>query len=208
MLLHTALSDRRRALRALTAAPLGLMLASCASDPTLAQPPTIVPVAAWGGQPVPWPAQPQRITHLTVHHQGELFASNTDVPAYLRKLQTWSRNTRKWQDIPYHYVVAPDGQVYAARPPELAGETNTEYNPTGHLLVMLLGNFEVQQPTRAQWDGTVRLLVHLLRTHGMTPRELGVHLDYSTQTVCPGENLMKRWGEMRRQIAQVGGWAA
>ena len=199
--------QRRQALRMLAALTLGSGLAGCASDASLAQPPAIIPVAVWGGQSVPLPAQPQRISHLTVHHQGEFFASNTDVPAYLRKLQTWSRQTRKWQDIPYHYVVAPDGQVYAARPPELAGETNTEYNPDGHLLVMLLGNFEVQQPTRAQWDGTVRLLVHLLRTHSMPPAALGVHRDYSTETVCPGENLMKRWGEMRRQISQVGGWA-
>ena len=199
--------QRRQLVLALPA--LGLALAGCADGPAASarQSPRIIPVAEWGGQPLAVPARPQRITHLTVHHQGELFNPGTDVPAYLRKLQTWSRQTRKWQDIPYHYVVAPDGLVYAARPPELAGETNTEYNPDGHLLVMLLGNFEVQHPTRAQWDGTVRLLVQMLRAHGLKPAALGVHRDYSTQTVCPGENLMKRWNELRQQVAQTGGWA-
>ena len=200
--------QRRTVVLGLATLPLGL--SSCALGPQALsrEPLRIVPVAEWGGQPVPLPAQPQRITHLTVHHQGELFNSNTDVPGYLRKLQTWSRQTRHWADIPYHYVVAPDGQVYAARPPELAGETNTEYDPNGHLLVMLLGNFEVQHPTRAQWDSSVRLLAQLLRQHGMAPAQLGVHRDYSTQTVCPGENLMKRWGELRRQVALTGGWEA
>ena len=200
--------SRRRVLHALATTPLGLALPGCVTAPMPAAAPAIVPVAAWGGQPLPPPAEAQHISHVTVHHQGELFDLHGDAPAYLRRLQAWSRQTRGWRDIPYHYVVAPDGLVYAARPPELAGETNTEYDPNGHLLVMLLGNFEVQQPTAAQWDATVQLLAQQLHLHGLTPAALGVHRDYSTQTVCPGENLWRRWGAMKAEVARAGGWAA
>jgi hypothetical protein len=147
------------------------------------------------------PAQPQRITRLTLHHQGEIWHHGDDVPAYLRRLQTWSRQTKHWADIPYHYVVAPDGVVYAARPSGLAGDTNTEYDPTGHLLVMLLGNFEEQQPTEAQWDATVALVARLLAEHGLPATAIGSHRDYSAQTVCPGANLYRRLEEFRVQVA-------
>ena len=77
------------------------------------------------------------------------------------RLQNWSRGIKGWSDIPYHYIVAPDGTVYAARPWQIPGDTNTEYQPQGHALLMLLGNFEVQYPTEAQIQATAWLLARL-----------------------------------------------
>ncbi len=147
-------------------------------------------------------AAPQRVTHLTLHHQGEFWLEGKPVPQYLQQLQRWSREVKRWSDIPYHYVVAPDGTVYAARDDAVAGDTNTEYDPQGHILVMLLGNFEVQTPTSAQWGGTVKLLAQLARRHGLDPAALATHRDYSAQTVCPGENLYRKFGDLRLQVAQ------
>jgi hypothetical protein len=62
--------------------------------------------------------------------------------------------------VPYHYVIGPDGTIYAGRSPTIAGDTNTEYDTQGHLQVMLLGNFEEQTVTTRQWDSTVQLLAH------------------------------------------------
>ena len=164
--------------------------------------PAIVPATAWGGLPASATlSAPQQITHLTVHHQGELWQEGADVPAYLRRLQRWSREAKGWPDVPYHYIVAPDGTVYAGRSPALPGDTNTEYDPQGHLQVMLLGNFEVQSPTAAQWRSTVRLLAQLLAEHRLAPAALGAHRHHSTQTVCPGANLFARFDELRAAVA-------
>ena len=111
------------------------------------------------------------------------------MPAYLRRLQAWSRNTKRWADIPYHYVVAPDGRIYAARPLAVAGDTNTEYDPTGHALVMLLGNFEEVEPTPQELQATVDLMAWLARSHGLRADSIASHNDYSAQTLCPGRNL-------------------
>ena len=183
-------------------APLAL-LDGCVSGPRGPLPPAVpvVPVAQWGGTPTPAPAQAQRITRLTVHHQGEIWRAGDDVPAYLRRLQAWSRQTKGWVDIPYHYVVSPEGGVYAARPAAIAGDTNTEYNPTGHLLVMLLGNFEEQLPTQAQWDSTVAVVAQLLAQYGLDATAIGSHRDFSAQTVCPGANLYARLDELRAAVA-------
>jgi N-acetylmuramoyl-L-alanine amidase len=161
----------------------------------------IYSVQGWGGQPTAAPAVPQPLTRLTVHHQGEFWNLGDDVPAYLRRLQTWSRQARGWVDIPYHYIVAPDGRVYAGRPLTMAGDTNTDYDPQGHALVMLLGNFEVQEPTPEQWRSTVQLITQLLQAHGLDASALGAHRHFTAQTVCPGANLIKRFEELRRAVA-------
>ncbi len=177
----------RRAGVAGVALLLCLGLWGCAGVP--AARPEIIEVAAWGGEPTASPSEPQRITRITLHHQGESFAPQGDVAAYLRRLQQWSRLSKRWVDIPYHYVIAPDGRMYAARPPAIAGDTNTEYDPGGHALVMLLGNFEVDRPTQAQLQATVVLLAWLVRRHGLDPDAIATHRDFSGQTVCPGKNF-------------------
>lgn len=166
---------------------LTLGLAGCASAPL--QPPPIVAVQAWGGTPAATSAPPQRISHITLHHQGEIWQDGTDPAAYLRRLQQWSRLTKRWADIPYHYVIAPDGRIYAARPLAQAGDTNTEYDPRGHALLMLVGNFEVQQPTAAQLDSAVTLTAWLAQANGLGLDAIASHKDFSQQTVCPGQNL-------------------
>src|SRR5687768_5716010 len=91
--------------------------------------PRIVMASEWGGTPRSVTLPPQTVTQLTVHHQGERWEPEKDVPAYLRRLQQWSRDTKGWADVPYHYIIGPDGTVYSGRSPSTAGDTNTEYNP-------------------------------------------------------------------------------
>jgi len=168
---------------------LSLLLAGCASQPPVLPAPPIVAVATWGGSPGAAPAEPQRIDHITLHHQGESWVVGRDPAAYLRRLQQWSRRTKGWADIPYHYVIAPDGQIYAARDLGLAGDTNTEYDPRGHALVMLLGNFEEVEPSREQLLATAELMAWLAQAHGLSERSIASHKDHSSQTVCPGRHL-------------------
>ncbi|XHS78556.1 peptidoglycan recognition family protein [Burkholderiaceae bacterium UC74_6] len=169
----------------------------------------ITAVSVWGGQPMSTVDAPQMITHLTVHHQGESWTPGKDVPTYLRNLQKWSRETKHWADIPYHYVIAPDGKVYAARPETQAGDTNTEYDPRGHLLVMLLGNFEDVEPTPEALNSLAELLTIKARQYGLDASAIASHKDWSKQTVCPGKNLYRYlengWlrGEVTRRLAAM-----
>lgn len=169
----------------------------------------ITPASAWGGVPADTPIVAQTtITHITLHHQGETWVPGSDVPAYLRKLQHWSRETKHWADIPYHYVIDPEGKVYAARPENIAGDTNTEYDPRGHVLVMVLGNFEEVEPNAAQLNAVAELMAQLARKHGLDASAIASHRDYSTQTVCPGRNLYRYLenGWIQRAVtARLGG---
>jgi hypothetical protein len=173
-------------------------LAALLAAPAHAQQPlasverAIVPVSAWGGAPADAArARRHRITHITLHHQGEPFLPGTDARAYLRRLQTWSRTAKGWLDIPYHYVIDLEGRVYEARPIEFAGDTNTEYDPAGHALIEVVGNFEEVEPNQRQLDAVVELMAMLAAKYEVPLDDIRSHRDYSDKTVCPGANLYR-----------------
>jgi hypothetical protein len=188
---------------------LSLLLFASASTPSAAQTladveKSIVPVSAWGGTPAdPAQAHRQTIDHITLHHQGEPYKPGTDPQQYLRNLQTWSRNTKHWLDIPYHYIIDLDGKIYEGRKIDYAGDTNTEYDPTGHALIEVVGNFEEVEPNQQQLDAVVRLMAMLANKYGVTLDHIASHRDFSKQTVCPGANLYRyvREGYFRRKVA-------
>jgi hypothetical protein len=192
---------------------LGVLLAAAATPAALAAPADhpladfeshIVPVAQWGGTPAdPARARLQTITHITLHHQGEPFPQGKDPVAYLRNLQAWSRATKGWLDIPYHYIIDLDGRVYEGRKLEYAGDTNTEYDPKGHALIEVVGNFEEVQPNQDQLDAVVELMAMLAAKYRVPVANIAGHKDYSAQTVCPGTNLYRylQNGYFRDQVA-------
>jgi hypothetical protein len=164
----------------------------------------IVTVAQWGGTPSdPALARKHEITHITLHHQGEPYPQGKDPIQYLRTLQTWSRTTKHWLDIPYHYVIDLDGRIYEARKIEYAGDTNTEYDPKGHALIEVVGNFEEVEPNQKQLDAVVDLMALLAAKYRVPVDHIAGHKDHSAQTVCPGANLYRylQDGYFREQVA-------
>jgi hypothetical protein len=164
----------------------------------------IVPVARWGGTLADKSAERRHtITHITLHHQGEPYKPGTDVQLYLRNLQTWSRNTKHWLDIPYHYIIDLGGNNYEGRSIDYAGNTNTEYDPTGHALIEVVGNFEEVEPNQQQLDAVVRLMALLAKKYRVSIDNIASHRDFSHQTVCPGANLYRyvQDGYFRRKVA-------
>ncbi len=184
--------DMTSAARSFVALTLGIGLAACAvvpTDPTVARP-TMVSVAQWGGAAsTASHVVPQRIDRITIHHGGVAWKRDADVAAYMRRLQQWSRLTKRWSDSPYHYIIAPDGRIFVARDEGVPGDTNTEYDPKGHALVMLLGNFDEAQPTPQQLATTVNLVAWIASQHQLTADQIASHKDFSSQTACPGKNL-------------------
>ncbi|MGZ8292393.1 MAG: peptidoglycan recognition protein family protein [Telluria sp.] len=151
----------------------------------------IVTVAEWGGTPTdPAEARPHTIDHITLHHQGEAFPQGKDPRAYLRTLQGWSRTAKGWADIPYHYVIDLDGVIYAARDINLAGDTNTSYDPKGHALIEVVGNFEEVQPNSKQLDAVVDLMALLADKYKVPVERIHGHKDYA-ETACPGVNMYR-----------------
>jgi hypothetical protein len=180
-------------------------LLGCATHMTSATEPAIIAVEAWGGTRVNvGPTRKHDIKHITLHHGGVDFLPGANAPHYLRNLQNWSRNTRGWPDIPYHYLIDLDGKIYEGRDITLAGDTNTEYDPVGHALIVVLGDFDKVEPNSAQINATVDVMAMLAKRFNVSPTRIQSHRDYAN-TSCPGKYLYPyiESGELARRVTAI-----
>lgn len=137
---------------------------------------------------------------ITVHHTATRQRPGLDIARKLRALQAFSQRAellsngkRKvaWADVPYHYYIDAHGTIAEGRDALYIGDTNTAYDPTGHLAIVLEGNFELEEPTDDQVNSLTILLSRLASEYGITVDEIGYHRKFAA-TTCPGENLISQ----------------
>jgi N-acetylmuramoyl-L-alanine amidase len=150
----------------------------------------VVSRETWGAAaPVLSEMVPHVIDRITVHHAGT-YSDNTST-ARIRGWQDEHMVGQGWPDLAYHIVIGVDGTVYEGRDRAYRGDTNTAYDTTGHLLVMVDGNFEVQHPTAAQWETLVAALAWAAVHYGVEAETISGHGDHAA-TLCPGRHLEDR----------------
>ena len=195
-------------------APLGLAAIAChnPSDaaPLLPAEVHFVPRAAWGAHAPVLPMTRQVPTRLTIHHTGTAQNPRRSVDAKMRALQAFSQrddslDTGKkkpaWADVPYHYYIAVDGSVAEGREWRYAGDTNTEYDPAGHLLVVVEGSFDNDTLSSAQRRALDAVVPALADHFHIEPARLAGHRDFA-KTDCPGRNLYSELPHLRELIAR------
>ena len=195
----------------LTLLALGL-LGACARGPARAErivPDGVryVPRAEWGARDPVLPMRPHTPTRITIHHTGVAQAPARTSVEKMVGLQTFSQRDdslasgqRKpaWPDVPYHLYVAFDGAVLEGRDWRYVGDSNTPYDPTGHLLVVVEGNFERDTLSTAQRRALDVLIPALARRFKVPGGRLASHRDFAS-TSCPGKNVyaeLPRWRGM------------
>ncbi|MEX2363997.1 MAG: peptidoglycan recognition family protein, partial [Balneolaceae bacterium] len=153
--------------------------------------PDIISKEEWGGKALTGEIEKHEITHITIHHAGVEFLEDKNPYEYMRNLQTFSQIDKKWIDIPYHFTIDLEGKIFENRPLEYPGDTNTEYDPTGHALINVVGNYEIQKIKPVQIDAIVHLSAWIASEYEIPVDSIASHKDYSAQTVCPGKDLYK-----------------
>lgn len=130
------------------------------------------------------------ITDITLHHTGspEPLDPDDDPAEQLRGLQSWGAEARNWWDVPYHYLIDLEGRIYEGRDHRYMGETNTEYDPRGHLLISVMGNYNLQEPTEAQFEAIADLMAWATEAFDVSLEDISGHGDWA-DTTCPGEHL-------------------
>lgn len=174
--------------------------------------PVIVTREQWGAKAHLPGAIPHTIHKLTIHHTGVLSNKNRSLEDKLRGLQTYSQSEAKldngktkpaWVDIPYHYYISIDGRIGEGRDWYFAGDTNTEYDPTGHLLIVVEGEFGQEQPTAEELKSLWDLTTYCVWRWRLSSEAIESHRDYSKQTDCPGDALYKLLPELRSHVKKV-----
>lgn len=172
-------------------------------EPAIAIAPTPAPAAPsvpgvlartrWAtGRPIPSRMNAMLpVRYVTVHHDGMDPFTGDDARAAAARLDAIRRAhlNRGWGDIGYHFAVDRAGNVWEGRPLAYQGahvKDHNEYN----LGVVALGNFDRQQPTRAQLAALHRHVRLLVCTFGVPGSRLRTHQEWAP-TACPGRHLQR-----------------
>ncbi len=171
----------------------GLAFLALGGLSSAAEKPTIVAAADWGSTPQAIPEESRQTPSLlTIHHAGELWNEGDDPVKKLVGLQKFGQTQKNWPDLPYHFLIAPDGRVFEGRAIEYQPESNTNYDLKGHVGIMLWGNFEVQRVSREQIASAAKLSAWLCEKYKIDPATIKGHKDRAQgQTVCPGLDLAR-----------------
>ena len=190
-----------------------LLGCSCAPLQTANQRPPNVEIlfrADWNALPPVAEMKRHTPSRITIHHTATPQKPERSLRDKLQALQKFSQNPGTlgngqpklpWPDVPYHYYIAANGEVAEGREVQFVGDTNTEYDPTGHALVVLEGNFEEEQPTAAQLASLRKMIAWLASRFRVPPEKIGGHQDFA-DTLCPGKNLQALLSELRAAVAR------
>jgi hypothetical protein len=161
-------------------------------------PDSVLPRAAWGAAPAGAGMRLHRIERITVHHTGPpAWYGTTPATAYLRVIQAFHTGPeRRWPDIAYHLLIDLDGIVWEGRPLAFAGDSATEYDPTGHALVAVLGDYDLQRPNASQLDALAACVAWLREAYALADAPVRGHRDYAA-TACPGAFLVPLLGSLQ-----------
>ena len=160
---------------------------------------------SWGARPPLPGGRPHTITRMTIHHTEVALGDNRIITSRLRQHQRYHQIDRGWVDIAYHVGVDRDGNIFELRRTAIAGDTATQYDTTGHFLVVCEGDFNVEPISEAQLNGAALAFAWATQEFGITSSTLASHQQLAPATSCPGTNLQSHVasGDLRGRIDEM-----
>jgi hypothetical protein len=173
--------------------------------------PVIVSRQEWKAKMPIGEAKQHSIRFITIHHTASLQKKGMPIERKMQSLQNFSQSKSQlasgkmkpvWFDVPYHYYIAVDGKIAEGREIQFVGDTNTDYDPTGHALIVLEGDFQTEHPSDAQMESLRNLVVWLSHRWNVPSTNIKAHNDYAS-TICPGENLKALLPKFREKVDET-----
>jgi len=158
---------------------------------------------AWGARPALPGGRPHTIDRMTIHHSAVALPDNRGIVARLQQHQRFHQDDKGWVDIAYHAAVDRRGNVFALRDTAIAGDTATDYDTTGHFLVLCEGDFDTETVSEAQLDGAALVCAWATQQFGIGVDTLATHQEVASATDCPGRSLQAHVasGDLQQRIA-------
>lgn len=135
------------------------------------------------------------IYYVTIHHSVSWF-DNASNFANVERMASYHVNTRGWPAIGYHYVVAPDGQIYQGNGILQSSYHAGSFDAPGDenktaVGICLGGDFRTHPPSEPQIFAAASLTQYMRDT---LPNHISVQPHKrmpGAATVCPGYNIEK-----------------
>ena len=144
---------------------------------------------------------------ITIHHSGGAIFTAIErdlVGGAIKAIQNSHIGSKGWDDIGYHFIVDPAGRAWEGRHLDRIGaHAGSRGLNQGNIGILVLGNFDLQQPSPAQLDRLDELLMRLQRRFAIAAPEIYTHnairaLENLGATACPGSHLA-RWLKVRKE---------
>lgn len=165
--------------------------------------PGVLPRSAWArGNPEQALMNPMLpVRYVTVHHDGlDRLETGTARQAMADRIELYrvGHRAKGWGDIGYHFVIDRSGVVWEGRELKWQGAHVKDRNE-GNVGILVMGNFEIQQPTSAQLV-SLRSHLHAVCAYFSVPwTRVFSHREWpGAQTLCPGQNLQREFLALRR----------
>lgn len=120
---------------------------------------------------------------VVIHHSDTLLFANETMPS----LQLLHLNVNKWADVAYHFAIDKHGSIYEGRDIHVRGASVAGHN-TGVIGVVVMGNFEIDQPLDIQLTTLQNLINWLANIYTLS--HLAGHSEFNPESICPGKNLV------------------
>lgn len=149
--------------------------------------------AEWGALPIkPNHDRMKFVSRMTVHHTheipGMMDRNDRDI---VKAIARYHRNTLRWADIGYHYLIGRDGYVYEGRPVFAQGAHARGVNNLNNLGVAVIGDFNEHLPQRVQLEALESFLEAMQAKYQIPGNKVYGHYQF-VNTACPGKAL-KSW---------------
>lgn len=154
-----------------------------------------IPQSTWstnGAKPLPsrMKKHTEGITSVVIHHTESPNQTPAMERGRLMGIQRYHIDDRGWGDIAYHYLIGPSGKIYAGRDAAYQGDSGTNYDLDGRLLVCMIGNFTEQLPEKVAMSSLINFVSARLQEYKLSPSDVVTHRMVAA-TDCPGERLQQ-----------------
>jgi len=140
---------------------------------------------------------------ITVHHEGSDTDDLSAESAVAERLRTITKVQERSVaegglgagDLGYHFAIDRCGRIWEGRSLSWQGaHAGNGAANAGNIGIVLLGNFDVQEPTPSQFLSLRQLLENLRQRYDISPENIRGHDEVKSQyglppTRCPGRNL-------------------
>jgi len=131
----------------------------------------------------------RHIREVILHHTWRPSAAQYRGRATIQSIYRYHTQTNGWRDIGYHYLIGPNGDIWAGRPVAEDG-AHVQNRNRGTIGVSLILDGNVEELSEAQRHSLVVVLRMCLDRFKLHTGQLNFHRDYSPKS-CPGTKLNK-----------------
>ena len=132
----------------------------------------------WGWKGSVKPSESADIRNITILQSGINIANESEPSIHYRNMPAPA----------CHFLINADGTVYEAQPIGTSPKTTGSFDPTGHILICVMGDYETEYLNQFQMRSLIDLSTYLVETYHIPLYNIQTMKEYSSATL-PAKHL-------------------